>query len=92
MMAFEVMLVGAATEAGMKVPPEGQLDQEDETKQFDKEEYPHFWVFCCLQLGRPMGSWSEHWDNAKIIADIPVEELKTMKLEDFLAKGLHYCQ
>jgi len=86
MMAFESMLVDAATEAGMKVPPESLLDTEP---SFDKNEYPYFFVFCQLQLGRPI-QWGEHWENAKIIASVPLEKLKSMLLEDYLALGLNY--
>jgi len=83
MMAFPGMLVGAAEKAGMKVPPDPD--------NFLAEEYLHFQVFCILQLWRPI-KWGEHWENAEIIASIPEEELKTMTLEDFLDKGLHYQQ
>ena len=84
MMAFPSMLESAAKQAGMSVPPEPDDD-------FDIEKFPHFHVFCLLQPCRPI-QWGEHWENAKIIAAIPAKKLKTMTLEDFLAKGLRWQQ
>ena len=81
MMAFPGMLVDAATQAGMAVP----LDPD----RFSNNDFPHFFVFCQLQLGRRM-AWDEHWENAKVIAQIPVEELKKLTLEGFIARGLRY--
>ena len=83
MIAFPSMLVEAAQQANMPVPP--NPDQFEEVK----DTYPHFYVYCLLQLSRPV-RWGEHWDNAKVIADISVDNLKTMTLEDFIAKGLEY--
>jgi hypothetical protein len=42
MLAFQSMLVPAAKEAGMKVPPDELLDEED---AWNKNDYPHFFVF-----------------------------------------------
>ena len=83
MMAFPGMLVDAAEEANMKVPPD--------TDEFEPLEYPHFHCFCLLQLGRAI-TWGEHWDNAKIIAAVSEDKIKTMSLEDFLTLGLSYTQ
>lgn len=79
MMVFPSMLTPAADEAGMSCPP----DPDD----FSPEEYPHFHVFCTVQLGRAM-EWTEHWHNAEVLAAIPEKELKTLTLEDLLEKGL----
>lgn len=65
---------------------------EDSDKDFLPSEFPHFTVFCNLQLCRPMRTHSEHWENAKIIAAIPENELIEMSIGDFLAKGIHYSQ
>lgn len=83
MMAFPSMLLGSATEAGMKIPPNAD--------DFDVEEYPHFNVFCIVQLGRRMNSLAEHWDNAKIIAAIPDNKIKSVTLTDLLEAGLSYA-
>ena len=58
MLAFPGMLVDAAEKAGMKVPQNADEDS------WSGNEYPHFYVFCKLQLGRIMRP-GEHWENAK---------------------------
>lgn len=78
MIVFPSMLFEAAAQAGMKHP------EEDD---FKPEDFPHFNVFCNVQLCRPV-RWGEHWENAKIIAAIPESELKTLMLQDLLDKGL----
>lgn len=82
MMAFAGMLVGAAKQAGMKTP-------EDPDEGFDPKEYPHFDIFCTVQLGRAI-RWGEHWDNAKVVARIPNEKLDTVTLQDLLNDGLEF--
>lgn len=82
MIAFPKMLVQAAEKAGMKVPPDAD--------NFDPEDFPHFHVFCVLQLARSVAYHGEHWHNAEVIAKVPVDRLKTMTLEDFLAEGLSF--
>lgn len=82
MLAFPSMLLSAAEQAGMKTP---ELDENDE---FDRNKFPHFAVFCAVQLCRPMISLGEHWDNAKVIAEIPEHEIRTISLEGLLKRGL----
>jgi len=78
MIYFEEMLYNAAEEAGMKTP----------TKEgWDKEEYPHFHVFCFMQLGESMPYSGCHWDNAKVIADLTDEEIKTITVDGLLDRG-----
>lgn len=79
MFAFPALLVSAATDAGMPVPPD--------PNDFEDEKYPHFSVFCAVQLGRPMVP-GEHFDNAKIISGLTNEEIRTVTLEGLIAKGL----
>ena len=81
MMLFPSMLVPAAELAGIKVP--------ENPDDFDKNQFPHFAVFCTLQLARPMQS-GEHWENAEIIAKITEQDVKTKDLEFFLGKGLRW--
>lgn len=76
------MLVGAADQAGMKVPPDPEY--------FSSEEFPHFYVFCAVQLGRRMEP-GEHWENAKVIAAIPEEEIRSVTLEKLIDKGLTWA-
>lgn len=82
MLAFPSMLTSAAEQAGMKFPS----DPDD----FSPEEFPHFQVFCSVQLGRRMNHLSEHWDNAKVIAAIPDEEIKKVSLDDLIDRGLSW--
>jgi hypothetical protein len=73
MLAFPGMLVDAAKQAGIKTPP----NPDDFSKV--KDEYPHFYVFCELQLGHTLyNGMTSHWDNAKIIADIPDDKIRTI--------------
>ena len=88
MLAFQSMIHKAAKDAGMEVPAMELLDAFDGEPTWDPEEYPHFHVFCNVQLGRSMHSMGQHWDNAKIVAAVPVEELRTVTLEGLIAKGL----
>lgn len=84
MLAFPSMLYGAATQAGMKTPEFGDNDE------YDREEFPHFAVFCAVQLGRRMSDMSEHWGNAKVIAEIPDDEIRSVTLEDLIGRGLSW--
>lgn len=86
MMAFPSMLFDAADQAKMARPPEDW--NEDWTDEL-REQYPHFFCYCMLQLNRPI-TWGEHWENAKIIASIPDTKIKKMELVDFLAMGLRF--
>lgn len=79
MLVFPGMLVAAATEAGMKVPPDPD--------NFDSGQYPHFRVFCNMQLGRRMQP-GEQWENAKVIAAVPEDEIRTITAADLIRRGL----
>ncbi len=70
MICFPDMLANCAKEAGMKVPADPD--------EFEKEEYPHFFVFLAMQLGASLPYAAAHWDNAKIIAEIPEERLREL--------------
>lgn len=80
MLAFADMLIGPAKEAGMKVP--------DDVHNYDRSEYPHFLVYCEIQIGRPMPHTDSHWTNAKIIAAIPDDKIKTVNYEDVMELGI----
>ena len=84
MIAFPVMLKGAAELAGMKVPPD--------LEKYSNSDYPHWHCFCVLQLGRAVTYHGEHWDNAKIIAAVPDDDIMKFSVKDFIALGLHYSQ
>jgi hypothetical protein len=86
MMVFPGMLTPAAKEVGMKMPAD--LGKGYSIEDF-KEEYPHFYVFCVVQLCRSM-RFGEQFDNAKIIQEIPEDEIMKVTLAELLNKGLHY--
>jgi hypothetical protein len=80
MIVFESMLVDAATEAGMKIPPDPE--------SYVPNDYPHFHVFCRVQMNRPV-TWGNHWNNARIIAAVPEEEIRTVTEDQLTARGFH---
>lgn len=84
MIVFRSMLLPAAKQAGMSIPELGK----DEV--FDPTKFPHFAVFCAVQLNRPVAYHGEHWENAKIIAALSVEEVKKITLKQLIDKGLSY--
>ena len=80
MFAFEDMFEPMAKKSGMKIPK----DRED----YDPNKYPHWHVLLTTCLGQPMPYPGCHWDNAKIIADIPEEELMKLTYDQLIEKGL----
>lgn len=85
MISSPFMLEAAAKEAEIKVPP---LDQMDNLELFH-QDYPHFFCFCVLQLGRRMTPVYQHWDNAKVIASISEDKIKEMTVDDFVNAGFN---
>lgn len=84
MIAFPGMLLGPAHEAGIKTPPDNVVDDDN---KFDPQEYPHWMVFCNLQLGSSMPTPTAHWENAKVIAAIPEDKIRTMTYQDIMELG-----
>lgn len=83
MIAYPSLLVPAAVQAGMSVPADPDAD-------FNKEEFPHFWVFRQIQCGAPMPSPDAHWENAKVIAKLSVAELKTVTMFGLVKLGCQF--
>lgn len=79
MIAFPGMLIRPAKDAGMKVP--------DDPDDFDKGAYPHFYVYMQAQLGAPMPFPDAPFENAKVIAAIPDEEITKITYQELLEKG-----
>ena len=79
MIAFPSLLVEAATQANIPTPPDPD--------NYLPEEFPQFHLFCCAQLGRPMSSWTNHWDNAHVIAKIKPEDCPTITVKQLLNTG-----
>ena len=84
MIAFPDMLISAAEKAGIKVPPNTDL--------YDAHEYPHFSVFCNAQLGKPMPYMGCHWDNAYVIAKIPIDKIKLLNMQELIYLGFQIGQ
>lgn len=84
MIAFPTILATFAEQAGIPVPPDP--DQFLEVK----EQYPQFAVYCLLQLGTSMPNETSARTNADVIASIPVEEVTTLTLTDFEARGFEH--
>lgn len=79
MIAFAAMLVSPAEKAGIKVPPD--------VETYDANEFPYWHVFTSMQLGTAMPTPSAHWDNAHVIAAVPVERIRKVTAADLLASG-----
>ncbi len=79
MLAFPSMLVKPAEEAGIKTP--------EDPDNFDAVEFPHFQVFCHMQLGQPMPDPSAHWENAKVVAKIPNDKILSITYDEILGIG-----
>jgi hypothetical protein len=83
MLVYPSMIAEAARAAGMKVP------DEPDTGSWDPNDYPHFYVFCGVQLYRPI-AWGEHWENAKVVAAVRESDLRVITLEELIGRGLRY--
>jgi hypothetical protein len=83
MIAFPGILVQPALVAGIPVPQGINVNTDD----FDREEFPHFAVFCTVQLGAPLPYPQAHWDNAEVIAKIPANKIKTITSSELVKMG-----
>jgi len=82
MFAFPGMLVNAAEQAGMSFPPDAD--------HFKPDVYPHFQVFCNAQLGRSFSSVEVVFVNAKIVAEIPEEDIRSTTFEHLRKNGFNF--
>lgn len=80
MISFRGLLINPAKEAGIKIP--------DNPDEYAIPDYPHWHVYCALQLGRRIPTMTEHWSNAKIISAIPDEIIKTITVGAVKALGI----
>ena len=91
MLVWPSLLIAPAKDAGMPCPESlGAKIDEDTEYGFSKTEFPHFAVFCKVQLGREMLSDTEHWENAKVVAAVSDEEIKTITIAQLVERGLSY--
>lgn len=84
MILFAGMLIPAAVDAGMKVPAQEDLDEEN--LEVLRDEFPHFYVFCQMQLARRMYP-GESFANATIIAKIPEKKIRKVTFQDLAKLG-----
>lgn len=73
------LLVPAAVKAGIEVP--------NDIHNFEPEEYPHFAVFVNAQTNKLLPHAEAHFDNAKLVAQIPREVVLQMSLKDLVNRG-----
>lgn len=81
MIAFPGMLAKAATLAGISIP-----DNVDKFEEY-VELYPHFYVFCLMQLGQSMPYPGVHFDNARIIAECTEDEIVVITPNELIDRG-----
>ncbi len=79
MLAFPGLIAPAAERAGIKLP--------EDVENYNKAEYPHWFVFSQMQLGAPMPDPSAHWDNAKVVAVIPNDQITKVTPEQLEEAG-----
>ena len=79
MIAFPILCLTPAKEAGILVP--------DDIEIYRKEDYPHWHVYTTMQLGRSMPQPDSHFANARIIAAISHEDIMKVTVEDLREKG-----
>ena len=80
MITSAIILANTADASGIKVPPDPE--------NFDKSEYPHFNVFAVVQSGAPLLTATSHWENARIIAEIPDDRINLVTMEDLINMGV----
>lgn len=84
MIAFIGLLVNPALEAGIKVPP---VDVVEDATKFKGEDFPHWMVYVTMQLGSPMPSPTSHWENAKLVAGIPDDQIRCVTPKQLYKMG-----
>ena len=89
MLAFLGMLAGPMAEAGIRVPPDfaEKMDFYEIYLPNLREEYPHLFVYAIAQLGAALPSPTSHWTNAKIIASIPDDKIRSITMGELLDMG-----
>lgn len=80
MLAFPGMLVPFAESVGMKVPKDPD--------KFDPHKFPHFAVYREIQIGRAIVRNCSHAENARIIAEVPDDKIKTITFGELIEMGV----
>ena len=84
MLVFPEMLIEPATKAGIRTPPLSEVMN----NTWPSHEYPHWTVFCNIQIGGSLPDSSSHHVNAEIISKIPDNKIKTVSVEEMMSMGL----
>lgn len=79
MISFPSLLTVHAQNAGMKTPYS--------VDDYDIHAYPHFYVYSCIQVGRPIIGES-HVRNAKIIAAVPQNKIEKITFKELRKLGV----
>lgn len=80
MIAFPSLLVEPARQAGISVP--------EDVDNYNPMEYKRWHLYMIVQLGASMPSPGSHWNNARVIAAIPEDELMTIAFGELVELGL----
>jgi len=79
MFAFPEMLITAAEAAGIKIPKS--------LEDYEKNDYPHWYVFEMVQIGASMPYPGVHYENAKVIAEISDDEIRKITYDQLIDRG-----
>lgn len=82
MILFRSMLIESAKAANMAMPPD--------IENYDPKQYVHWHIYCLLQLGKSVRYAGEHWENAKVIAAVPLDKIKELGLKDYIILGFSH--
>ena len=78
---FPGMLLNHVDKKDIKIP--------DDLENYNREEYPHWYVFAALHLGYTIDVYSlKH--NAKIIGQIPDDKIRTITPTDLFQMGVEF--
>lgn len=79
MIAFKGLLVTPAVDAGISVP--------EDPENYDASKFPHWHVYTVLQVGASMPNPRAHFENAKIVASVPHDQIEKVSYSDLKRLG-----
>lgn len=68
---------------------DSKLEMPEDFENYNPEEYPHFHVFMLTHLAQPICIEALE-ENANIIAEIPMENIKTVTYEQLEGMGVEF--
>lgn len=81
MIGFAAMLVSYAKAGGIKVP--------SDPENYDKNKFPHWHVYVCMQLGASIPYSSALVENARIIANLSNKKINKVTYQDLKSLGFN---